>query len=529
MINPRVKKEWLALPRNNFDWLKKEKPEDVKRAITGLRPKPKIKRYKFFKHQLVSFLLMITQKRFMLFLDMGGGKTFLSLRAIDYLKSAGINHRAIVMVPYVITAETWLEETEKHAKHLKCTPLVYTSEKNRELLENDDADLFVICYQSAVALFSNRVEKEGAKTAKGKKKVEWKIDGYKLRQKFKKMGFNVLVMDEIHKNKNIQSQTYKMCRAISKEVEYCYGLTGTPFGRNPEDLWAQLYLVDLGDTLHTTIGFFRDVFFREEPNYWGGVKREFNKRMLPKLKEIVKNVSIRYTIDECTDMPKKSYYKKIVKPSPEMSGYYNKIIESLETLSFGRTKYRELESKYNKLRQLSSGFMTLKGDNSTKTEISFPVNPKLDALEELVESMPDDSKMIVFHHFRYTNHIISERLKKLKVKHCRVWGGNKDNLAQLRKFKTDPDVKVLVINTQAGATSQNLQMANYVVYFEQPQSSTEREQSERRAWRPGQKKRVLFFDLIMEGALDHSMKRANKEGSDLMSSILDKSTKLRKI
>lgn len=528
MINPKVKKQWLELPRNNFDWLKKESKEDVKEAIVGLRPKPKIKRYKFFKHQLVSFLLMITQKRFMLFLDMGGGKTFLSLRMIDYLKSAGINHRAIVMVPYVITAETWLEETEKHARHLKCTPLVYSGEKNKELLENDDADLFVICYQSAVALFSEKKKAEGKKAAKGKK-VDWQLDGYKLRQKFKKMGFNVLIMDEIHKNKNVNSLTYRMCRAISKEMEYVYGLTGTPFGRNPEDLWAQFYLVDLGETLGTTLGFFRDVFFRTDSNYWGGFKHTFNKRMLPKLKEVVKNASIRYTIDECTDMPKKSYYKKVVHPSKEMAAYYNKIIESLENLSFGKVKYREIESKYNKLRQLSSGFMTLKGDNSAKTEISFPVNPKLDALEELVESMPDDSKMIVFHHFRYTNHIISERLKKLKVKHCRVWGGNKNNLEQLRKFKTDPEQRVLVINTQAGATSQNLQMANYVVYFEQPQSSTEREQSERRAWRPGQKKRVMFFDIIMKGALDTSMKKANQEGSDLMAAVLNQSTKLKKI
>src|SRR5690606_18658762 len=127
-----------------------------------------------------------------------------------------------------------------------------------------------------------------------------------------------------------------------------------------------------------------------------------------------------------------------VKSNESIQGYYNKIIEGLEALSFGKLKYREIESKYMKLKQLSSGFMTLRGDDSSKVEVEFPENPKLDALQELIETMPPDSKMIVFHDFRYTNGLISKRLTKMKIPHASVWGGAKKPLKELRKFKKDP-------------------------------------------------------------------------------------------
>src|SRR5690606_27752134 len=125
-----------------------------------------------------------------------------------------------------------------------------------------------------------------------------------------------------------------------------------------------------------------------------------------------------------------------------------------------------------------------------------------DVLQELIEEMPDDSKMIIFHDFVYTNSLISKRLKKMKVPHARVWGKGKNNIKELRRFKKDPNCRVLVINTQSGSSSQNLQMANYVVFFEQPRSAVDRQQAERRAWRPGQTKRVFFIDLFMRETYD---------------------------
>lgn len=514
LINPRVVKNFLNRDLDSWDWMKKESRKDIRKAVKGLKPRPDFGNVKLRTSQLVVFLLCVYLKRFMIFGDMGFGKTLLILMLIQYLKQKGENPKAIIFVPYVITVDTWIEETEKWT-NLKCVPLLGSSKENLETLNTVEGDLYVASYQTAVAMLAKRV----ASKKKGKKE-EWKLESAKVRKFFK--SFNLMAMDEVHKIKNHQSSYYRMCRAISKEVEYCFGLTGTPHGRSPEDMWAEFNVIDFGETLGSTLGLFRSAFFEQKDKYWGGVEYKFKKTMKKVLGRMIKHRSIRYSIKEVTDMPPKQYVKKYVASNEAIQGYYTKIAKSLGDLSFGKVAYREQESKYNKLRQLSSGFMTLNGDDKSKVEIEFPHNPKMDALQELIETMPEGSKMIVFHHFVYTNEIISKRLKAMKVPHARVWGKGKDNLKELRRFKKDPNCRVLVINTQSGSSSQNLQMANYVVYYEQPQGSIDREQSERRAWRPGQLKTVFFIDLLMKDTYDENMLQANAEGRDLLADILDK-------
>src|SRR5690606_24281432 len=110
----------------------------------------------------------------------------LTLMLIKYLKDHGKKPRAIVFVPYVITIDTWVEETEKWTS-LNCVALDGTSEQNLHTLNNSpDADLFVVCYQSAVAMLSKK--KKAPKLIKGKpnkKKIDWVLDGVKVRKQFK--------------------------------------------------------------------------------------------------------------------------------------------------------------------------------------------------------------------------------------------------------------------------------------------------------------------------------------------------------
>jgi hypothetical protein len=58
-----------------------------------------------------------------------------------------------------------------------------------------------------------------------------------------------------------------MCRAISFECQYGIGLSGTPFGKEVEDIWSQFYLIDFGETLGTTKGLFLEAFFNSQKNF----------------------------------------------------------------------------------------------------------------------------------------------------------------------------------------------------------------------------------------------------------------------
>lgn len=503
-------------------------------AVDDLRPIPDFPGVKPWLHQWVCFLLIVSLLRFMCFLDMGGGKTLLTLMILSYRKQCGERPKAIVFVPYLTAVETWIEEVANSFPNLTCVPLLGSSKENLDWLKHEEGEVFVITYQSAAAMCSKRHETD-KKTKTGRTKVTWNFEAAGVRKVFK--DFDTLVCDEIHKIKNKTSLYYRLCWAISssKQVEWAFGLTGTPFGKEPLDLWAEFHCIDLGETLGDQMAFFREVFYSESANFFGGTKWKFKKRLKKELYRILKHRSIRYEITECVDLPPRTYVPKYVRPSDGIIAYYNKAAERIEDLRKNRTKANlsQIKSNWHIMRQLGSGFMTLRDEDPASTNpkhfVAFDENPKMEALKELIDTMPEGRKMIVFHDYVFTNKLISEELTKAKIAHARVWGGSKDPLGEIRRFKKDPKCRVLVINTESGSSSLNLQVAQYIVFFEQPTSAINREQAERRAWRPGQEFPVFIFDLWMRGTEDKKQNKANQDGRDLLRDVIDGRQNLRRL
>ena len=516
MINKRAIKRFLERKLQNYDFVKAYRKPQLDQELASLTPKPEFGKLIPWEHQTACFLLMLEIKRFMFNIDMGGGKTALSLMLLSYRKQRGDNPKAIVFVPYITSVLTWIDEVADKAPHLRIVPLLGSSTENLAALQTP-GDLFVICYQSAVAMVTETV------FDKRKGKNKWQLTAKQVKEYF--AGFDMLVCDEIHKCSSASSLTYRMCKAISSQCEWAFGLTGTPFGKDPIGLQPQFNLIDFGETLGTTVEFFRAVFYSEGTNYWGGYEFTFKKKLEPDLHRMVKNRSIYYGIDELHDMPPKIYVKKSLPAPKDSEGYCKAALKQFyEAIKGGKLK--EAENSYLRLRQLSSGFMTLRGEDNEKLQVKFEDNPKLEALVDLIESMPSTSKMVIFHHFVYTNQLISDRLTELKIKHARVWGKSRDPIGQLQKFKSDPNVRVLVINVRSGSSSLNLQFANYLVFFEQPDNPIDRQQAERRVWRPGQSKRVLIYDLLVRQTKDFALHASNLAGENLLQSIIAGRTKL---
>lgn len=517
MLDPKVIAAFLKRRTDSWDWLKKTSASEVTSALAEMVPYPK-GISKLWLHQQQCFLLLQQVKRFMLFIDMGGGKTLLTLSLLRYRKQCGERPKAIVFVPYITSVDTWIEEVAKHAPDLTCVPLTGSGADNFHALHDSSGDLYVICYQSAVAMVSRTVYNKKTKRNK------WKATAEEIREYF--ADFDMLVMDEVHKCKSASSSYFRMCRAISAQCEWVLGLTGTPFGRDLQDLWPQMYLIDFGDTLGPNLGFYQAAFFDKKKGYHGYPTYAFKQKQLPVLQRMLKHNSIRYTIDEFADMEPMVPVRKTLPAPPDYQGYCQSALNNIKEAIKGKstTRLRVVESNYMQLRQLSSGFMTLKGEDNLKVQFEFPDNPKLDVLQELIEAMPYGCKAVVFHHFVYTNQMISKRLKAMKVKHARVWGGQKDPLGELRRFRQDPNCTVLVLNDKSGSSSLNLQFANYMVFFEQPDSPIDRQQAERRVWRPGQAKRVFMYDMLMKGTADFKMHASNKAGENLLQKLLSGDT-----
>lgn len=507
MINKKVVEGFLARKLDNHDWLKSLTKRELSIELKeDLRLLPGFE--KLWVHQLVCFLLVTTLKRFMLHIDLGGGKTLITLFSILRRKLLGEKPLAVVFVPYVTAVDTWIQECKKHTPDLKLVPLMGTTIENLRSLEERKGDVYVICYASAVAMLAE----------KHAKKKGWNIDPKRTRKVFE--GFDTFVADEIHKCSDIGTLTYRMCRTISTLCSHGIGLTGTPFGKEVADIWSQFYLIDFGETLGETKGLFQEAFFREKQNYFSGFKEyKFDVGKLPILTRVIKHNSIHYASSEMHDLPPRRYIPIRLSLPTASERYVSIAAAQLIEAIKGRDKNRA-ETTYLQLRQLASGFMTVDGQNNDKIKVSFDSNPKLDLLEEKLSGIPPDSKMVVFHHFVYTNLLISDRLSKLRIKHARIWSGQKNVVRELERFRDDPNCRVLVLNDQSGSASLNLQHANFMFFFEQPDSPVTRQQGEGRIWRPGQTKPVFYIDPLMEGTVDERIMYANKQGKKLLTELL---------
>jgi len=458
-------------------------------------------------HQLACVYLGLQNPGFLFFLKMGSGKSAIALNIIRERMRQGQIKRTLVLVPNVVNITSWAAEIIKHAPELRVVKMNDNSRIKRQTQLKEDADIWVLNYAGLQSVMT-RLEKKK------------RIADVMMCNAVASM-FDCVVYDESHKLGNVRTLTYKLCSELSKVIPFRYGMTGTPFGRDPMLLWSQFYLTDRGESLGFKYSLFRDVFFRKEQTPYGiGFKYVFRQRMKGDLNRLIQNKAILYSMEECAvSMPKLVYTAMPLEPPKDMRMHFNRALEEAKAIRSG--DYIALKNVFMRMRQIASGFIRLKDvDDETKIDISFGFNPKLEALRELIDELPEDSKMVVFHDFIYTGKVISDMLTEEKVKYVRLYGGTREPGKVLDEFLNNPSVKILVANSVSGGTGVNLQVANYVVFFESPVSCIIRQQAECRCYRPGQTKTVWMYDLVMEGTWDERILQFIKEGKDLFEAIV---------
>lgn len=518
MLSKTAVEVFLNRKDDNWDWIKPIPYEDLLTTLKEVYPEYKHKTYKPFKHQIASLLLGIAGIDFLYFLDMGGGKSRISLDLIQYYLNRKKITRCLILTPNVISIQGWLDQIETHS-FLKAEGLFGSSVERWEILNNTDAPICIVNYDGFQAMTTSL-----QKVVKGKKKVNKLVTDIKAMSEFASK-FDMVIFDEIHNCKNSESLTFKICNVLSEKCKYKYGLTGTPFGRSPMDLWAQFYLVDRGLTLGNTLSLFREAFFDAKVEYWGrggGYQRQsinyvFKKNLLDTLHKKIRNKSICYSEAELNDLPPLIRTQIKTFMNKELSTYYKDVIQGV--INSTKSDHVEIKNAYIRLRQITSGFLDFKTDDGEPVSIVFDKNPKLDALVDLISNIPLTAKIIIFNEFIKSGDIICAKLTELGIKHQRLYSGSKNKADLIASFK-EKDCRVFVINSQSGNSALNLQEASYVIYYESPVSPIIRHQSEKRAHRTGQTKTVYLYDIVMMNSVDLKIQQYLKEGKDLSESLL---------
>jgi hypothetical protein len=408
---------------------------------------------------------------------------------------------------------TWTRQIKQYGIDVPYITLEGSSDEKWKQLDRFGDGLIIIHYPGAAAMCSRARKKR-----KAGRKLE--ISPTMLSRFAKRV--DAVVFDESTRLGHRASLTSQLGRMLAKRVGIRYNLAGRPFGRDPTLVWQQQKLIDGGASFGPTLGLFQAAFCSEEENDFAGEYArdyKFKKQMMPQFTRLLQHRSITYAEGECLDLPPyEAIIEEISLPS-EAAAYYRNIVRGVRQAA---GNFRELKGIFIRMRQLSSGFVGFKDDETgERAQIEFTVNPKLDRLLELVDELPQGRKLVVFYEFTWSGRRIVEALGRLGIGCIWLWSGTKDSDGSQERFMCDPGCEIAVINSRVGAYSiDGLQdVANYVCFYESPVSCLDREQAEKRLRRQGQRRCVFQYDLVVRGTKDQLILDYHKEGRDLFAEL----------
>jgi len=183
-------------------------------------------------------------------------------------------------------------------------------------------------------------------------------------------------------------------------------------------------------------------------------------------------------------------------------------------------------TKALRMMQITSGFV--KGEDGG--EYPVRVNPRMDALRDLVETGSVESKIIIWAKFKQNHKDIAYMLDGLGVGYTLLNGSldAKQKEESMRAFREDDSVRVIVANQQAAGIGVNLVEANTSIYYSYDFSLENDMQSEARNYRGGSDMhaKVTRIDLVAENTIDELVIQALSTKQKLADRILDIASEL---
>lgn len=511
MIRKAAVRAFLGRKRLDFRPWKTFSAAKLEEMMERLPARPPIWN-KLQTHQKVCLLIAARLGAFFFLLDTGMGKTLLSLAIYLYFRRLGRVRRAIVLVPNKVNKYEWAREVRKHTKTVTIQVLSGSSENKWDQLLNSDTDLVCDTVMGLVRMVTQlapRKKKEGNRLVPVPRLVRLLVKQ-----------FGALFFDESTLAKNKKKLPYRIVRQIAKHCVIKFALSGTPLGKDPTDLWSQFYLIDGGETLGETLGLFRAAFFTSKEMWHGGTEYTFKERMTPVLHRFIAHRSLRY-IARKSDLPKLVTIVKEVGVSRDALEHYK---AARDRLMQAHGNYHEMNSAFIRMRQISSGFIGYKDDDTGKrASFEFNDNPKLDLMLSYIEGLPRNRKFIIYHDFIYSGHMIARELKAMGVGIVRIYGKSKeDPSVVLDRFDNDPDVQGLVLNNAAGGFGLNLQTAQYGFRYEPAVGNILERQARRRYERQFSPHKTVFqYDFVVAGTYDERILDNHEAGRSLFAGIID--------
>jgi len=406
-------------------------------------------KYAPFDHQKKTSAFLTMNRKSFCFNEQGTGKTASAIWAADYLMKQGKIKRVLVICPLSIMDSAWREDLFTFAPH-RSVDIAHGASKKRKVIIGQGADFVIINYDG--------VEIVSEEIAKG--------------------GFDLIVVDEATHYKNVQSQRWKTLRRLVKDDTWLWMMTGTPAAQSPLDAYGLAKMID-PDSVPRFFGSFRDMVMRKITQFRWIVK--------PEATDLVFNVlqpAIRFTKEECLDLPDMTYVKRKVELTRQQKKYYDLLKKKL-VMRVGDDEVSAVNAAVimNKLLQISAGAVyTDEGDT-----LEFDIKHRYKVLREVIDE--SSQKVLIFVPFKHTIDILTDKLRNDKITTEVIRGdvpvARRTDI--FKRFQTTNDPRVLVIQPQSAAHGVTLTAANTVVWWGPTPSLETYAQANARVHRSGQK------------------------------------------
>lgn len=430
---------------------------------------------------------MVREPTLGLLLDMGLGKTAITLAAVDALKYDRFEiNKTLVIAPKKVAEATWTAEAAKwdNLRHLRVQP-VLGSETKRIRALCTPADVYVI----------------------NRENTQWLVDYYR-----NAWPFDLLVIDELSSFKSHKAKRWKALTWVRPHVKRIVGLTGTPAPNGLMDLWAELYLLDQGKRLGKTIGGYRERYFL--PDQRNGMQVYSYKpksQAGDRIHERISDICISMSAEDYLQLPDLVTDVVPVKLDARARAAYDRMErEALLEIDASTIDAATAAALSNKLLQLCNG--AVYDDRHHAVEIH---RCKLESFLELLESL-HGQPVLVYYNFKHDLDRLQTALKKTGLR-VRVYRDQRDGDA----WNTH-QVDVLLAHPASTAYGLNLQDGgNHIVWFGLNWSLELYQQANKRLHRQGQAQKVIVHHLVTQGGRDEDVMAALADKGATQDSLID--------
>lgn len=434
-------------------------------------------------YQRAAIDYVVEHPRCALFLDMGLGKTVITLSAIQDLALNRFEvSRVLVIAPLRVARDTWADEAAKW-DHL--------------------ADLDVACAVGDAKQRSKAIESGALVTTVGRDTIPWLVERYG-----KAWPFDMVILDESSSFKNHQSKRFKALKSVLPKITRMVALTGTPAPNSLLDIWAQFRLIDGGKRLGHFLTHYRDEFFQPDKRsaaqiFTWKLKHDADLAIYARINDITLSMS---AVDHLDLPPVTSTVVPVDLPAPARRAYKQLGEQMLLALPKGLVDAKNAAGLSNKLMQLASG--SLYTEQGTAEQIH---NVKIEALGELIEAA-SGSPVMVAYWFKSDLARLLEAFPQAR---------ELSDAASMKDWNAGC-IPVGLIHPASAGHGLNLQEGgHHLVWYTTPWSLELYQQTNARLARQGQRFPVSIHHLIARSTIDERVIKALETKDVTQSALID--------